>query len=348
MKILIKIVFVTGILLMTCTCSDKNGENQTCTSILGLCRDNAFKQTYLSNFLNEDIIIIKGIAFDVREHGRNIKVIEDLKGNLGEKTSIFVWGAGGCDFSTCVASYGRQEIFAQYEKTDTLIMILKKIDKVCCGIEKPGDFATLTCQHSVLNFSNGNVTGKINIFEQKSTAKWDELQKEWDDFLKSSEKPSWWIKNFMPEPFIIAYNALINFDDCIFIKGLVLDTKHKYGKEIMIISDLKGNFLKEENTFIALGDPDPNRLYSEQFDDLTLYDNRDTLLMLLIPVPDFIKNINDFNEPLEYYETMPYSFSVLKLSNDYVSGYITSCYGIEERMSLEEFQKLLETINDTK
>ena len=44
------------------------------------------------------------------------------------------------------------------------------------------------------------------------------------------------------------------------------------------------------------------------------------------------------------YATIMWAFSVLKLSNNFVSGYITSCYKGEETMSLEEFQKLLNSI----
>ena len=57
------------------------------------CIETSFKENYLNNFNKKEILFIKGIALDVFEYGRKIKVIENLKGNFAGDSSIFVWGA---------------------------------------------------------------------------------------------------------------------------------------------------------------------------------------------------------------------------------------------------------------
>jgi hypothetical protein len=63
--------------------------------------------------------------------------------------------------------------------------------------------------------------------------------------------------------------------------------------------------------------------------------------MLLIPVYGYNEILSDYVEIIGDYATLHDAFSVLKLSNDSVSGYITSCYRGEENMSLIDFQVLL-------
>ena len=336
----IKLLIMTLLIVLACS---ENKDDEHPLSVAVDCMDNAFKQTYLCSYQTNEICLIKGVALEVYEYGRQINVIEDLKGNFFDNSSIFVWGAGmPSNPEVVVMTNERMDNILQYNINDTLIMFVKKIDKVYhgIGIEKVGDFATLGCQRSTLKYSNGYVTGNINLFEATSTEDWNELQKEWDDFLNSNEQPAWWLsKNFMPEPFIFAYNALINYDSFYFVKGLVLDSKEKYGKQMKLITDLKGNFPEAATYFTVWGDCCPDNFRSGRFDNLNFYNDKDTLLMLLLPVPDV--SSWDYVEKSGDFETMSYSFSVLKLSNNYVNGYITSCFRGEEVMEWEKFIELI-------
>ena len=140
----------------------------------------SFKKTYLNTCQDNDIFFIKGIAGEVYEHGRTIKIIEDLKGNLGDKSSIFVWGIGGnCYFTldgmVCYEEH-RTDNIIQYNENDTLIMLVGNPRVFEGGIETYNDYATLGCASSVLKLSNGFVTGRIDNWIEDNTMAWEELQ----------------------------------------------------------------------------------------------------------------------------------------------------------------------------
>jgi len=307
---------------------------------------NSFKFTYLRSRNVQEIYLIKGIAMDIYEYGRNIKIIEDIKGNYNGESSIFVWGEGyPSEDSGFVSIYcNRVDNITNYNEKDTLIMFLYRIDGEYEGfIEKSGDYATLIGSRSTLKFSNNFVIGPINTLWDTETMQWNEFQKECHNFLNSDKKPKWWFyKLCEPKPFCSKY--IWESDSQFFIKGEVVSTENKYGKKIKLIADFKGNFPKELDTFTVWGDDDPKDPTSTRYDDLTQFKNEDILVMVLWQSDFDYNNYQNINEKNGDFTTKNGSFSVLKLTNNYVSGYITSCYGVEERMSLEEFQKLLETI----
>ena len=144
------------------------------------CHLFTFKETYLNNYQDQDISFIKGVALDVNNHGRKIKIIEDLKGNLTGKSSIFVWGASSTSFCD---HKGRQDLridyITQYHKNDTLIMLIKNARKRFYGdIERSSDYSTLGgCYSSVLKLSNNSVTvHRTSVYEGMETMPWDEFQ----------------------------------------------------------------------------------------------------------------------------------------------------------------------------
>jgi len=294
----------------------------------------SFKQTYLEHFQNDDFFLIKGVALDVNKHGREIKVIEDLKGNFTGKSSIFVWGTTGS--SSCGNNPdARMDYITQYQKNDTLIMFVEKVQSNK-KIERSGDYTTLNCFASVLKLSNGYVTGYINIWGV--AVLWEELKNELQTRLNSYEEPDLW--QLIPDPFYIAYKGIESRKGASyhFIKGLVLDY-YKDGIKIEVISDLIGNFPEETKTTIVWGHSS-QYLLGGLLDDLKLYNRQDTLLMLLRQVK-MSGEINSKGVKEGDYSTLPYTFSVLKLLENNVTGYITSCYKGEETMSWEEFQELL-------
>jgi len=134
----------------------------------------SFIEGYRDTFNNKnegfsEVFLIKGIASDVYEYGRTIKVIEDLKGNFVGDSSIFVWGdyISGFDFGSfhCM-SVERMDDITKYQENDTLIMLVFSVgyEQEQC-LETFGDYVTVTCAHSVLKFSNGFVTGHITPFD---------------------------------------------------------------------------------------------------------------------------------------------------------------------------------------
>jgi len=143
-----------------------------------------FKETYLRYYQDEETFYIKGVTSNVKNHGRNINVFEDLKGNLAGKTSIFVWGASSISFCD---HKGRQDKrvddITQYHKSDTLIMLIKKSRKRFLGdIERSSDYSTIGgCHQSVLEFSDNSVSGPID--KGITSMSWDEFQ----EFLNSNK-----------------------------------------------------------------------------------------------------------------------------------------------------------------
>ena len=146
------------------------------------CLEVSFTENYLSNFQKDEVFFIKGVAMDVFEYGRTIKVIEDLKGNFIGESSIFVWGAGFpsnvSEFEACM-TVERWDIITQYQENDTLIMLINPVCFENC-LEIFGDYTTISCAFSVLKLSNGFVTGYIHPWEilwEQTTISLEELQK---------------------------------------------------------------------------------------------------------------------------------------------------------------------------
>ena len=147
------------------------------------CEPHTFKDTYLKYFPNNEFFFIKGIALDVNKHGREIKIVEDLKGNLMGVSSIFVWGGSNTSFCGKKEQVdGRMDRITQYNCNDTLIMFIQKATKrFSRDAERLSDYATLQCYPSVLKLSNGYVNGYINSWGE--TMLWKELQKELEELL---------------------------------------------------------------------------------------------------------------------------------------------------------------------
>ena len=161
------------------------------------CSETSFKENYLKNFQKNEVFFIKGVALDVFEYGRTIKVIEDLKGNYTGESSIFVWGTGFpsnvSEFEACM-TVERWDIITQYQENDTLLILVSPVVFENC-LETFGDYATITCAYSVLKLLNGFVTGYIHPWGDlwgETTMPWEELQ---ELLLNSTEIQSVKIKN---------------------------------------------------------------------------------------------------------------------------------------------------------
>ena len=134
----------------------------------------SFKESYAYYSHQGNVIFIKGVALDVVEYGRHIKVIEDLKGNFTGDSTILVWGAGSFSIGVCMSNE-KLDHLALYQENDTLIMLVKPVTFENC-LEVFGGFTTFDCSISVLKLSNGNVTGRIARTWEETTMPWDEFQ----------------------------------------------------------------------------------------------------------------------------------------------------------------------------
>ena len=147
-----------------------------------------------------------------------------------------------------------------------------------------------------------------------------------------------------------------NGNETYFIKGIAGNIVDGYGCKIKFIEDLKGNFSKKVNTtFTVWGNIDGCR--ADNFND---YNYQDTLIMLLNPARDRKFKITGneskpYHEKVGDYVTMGCGISVLKLSENYVTGcilgkIIINHNGYETKICsadtlyYQEFQKLLEEI----
>ena len=186
MKTGLKITALSAVLLMLATiiigCDNKPCK---CEDLLEVTKGTCIGYSFidkLSKLLNSEqhstdiFFLIKGEALYAIEHGRRVRLMKDLKGNFPENVDVFtVWGAGGFRFITT----GRTDYLARdWNSNDTLFMLLLPYDKnetemlinelslrgqlECLPLlwfEKPGDFRTITCQHSVVRLSGNYVTG---------------------------------------------------------------------------------------------------------------------------------------------------------------------------------------------
>jgi len=135
-------------------------------------------------------------------------------------------------------------------------------------------------------------------------------------------------------------NYLNNFqkDEVFFIKGVALDV-FEYGRTIEVIEDLKGDFTGESSIFVwGAGNPPSGCMTIERWDIITRYQENDTLIMLVYPVV-YENCLETFGD----YTTITCAFSVLKLSNDSVTGHIYPWGDLwgETTMPWKELQKLL-------
>jgi hypothetical protein len=129
-----------------------------CNSVIACdCYSDApytFASNYLSNYNSNDVFFVKGVKLKTEYYGIQLKVIEDMKGNIQEE-NITVWGDNG---NSC-----RIDFITSYNDNDTLCMLIRKISLPDWeNIETVEDYAIIACAYSVMQFSNGYITGRIN------------------------------------------------------------------------------------------------------------------------------------------------------------------------------------------
>ena len=142
------------------------------------CGGVSFVENYLENIQRNGIFFVKGEALEVYRYGRNIRVIEDLKGNFGN-TSFFIWGMEMGTGRHCTTEPNKVDFITRYNVGDTLIVIFERARRRFRGdLENNSHFTTIACSHSVLKFFNDSVTGAIHYPWYWQTMSWLELQEE--------------------------------------------------------------------------------------------------------------------------------------------------------------------------
>ena len=142
--------------------------------------------------------------------------------------------------------------------------------------------------------------------------------------------------------FIENYAENYQKEDVYFIKGIASNFEHEGGLNIKPIEDLKRNFPENVNTFIAWGGYNPENCFLNRLDNLSIYKNQDTLIMLLTPSSAW----QYFSVPEKRgdFATITCAFSVLRLSDGFVTGYILPYEEKDkwwENMSQEESNSIL-------
>ena len=144
------------------------------------------------------------------------------------------------------------------------------------------------------------------------------------------------IKCLWASSFFEGVSRRSNSNDTYVIKGIVLDKiEHELnGLNIKLIEDLKGNFPEKVNDFTAWGVTYADLLRK---DYLSLYDKQDVLIMHLT------RSEGISPEKSNDYCTITCTHSVVKLSDDYVTGRILyDEEGWWEGMSLEDLRSYAE------
>ena len=193
----VKLCTVCALFFVISNCSDQNEECECELPSLSIgmavnCPVYSFMEGVSMYSECSNVYVIKGIALDEYEYGRNIQLVEDLKGNFPKDVDTFVaWGDGRIGIAV-----DRSDYLNIYDNQDVLIMLLMSVRNLAesvppefTWIEKPEDYCTFPCVKSVLRLSDGYVTGIIapcDVLEDQ-TMPWNDFQKELKKLLKSKK-----------------------------------------------------------------------------------------------------------------------------------------------------------------
>ncbi|MDR1120365.1 MAG: hypothetical protein LBM08_05565 [Dysgonamonadaceae bacterium] len=239
MKRIVEITFLISILSIFAGCSQENGNenlNQPPSNSADCFYTRGFVETYRDAIAHDEIFFVKGEVTASGRYGKNVKIIEDIKGNFKETPSITLWNHwefGVADLNCGVG--GR------------MLVLMSKIGGTSDSWTKQriGDYCTMDCSVSTLLFSDrGEVTGFINTHGEKITVPWKELQ----ELLSSSCRSN--------RDFVETFHANIGRENVFFIKGTVMtDERFSCGIKIKPVKDLKGNF-EEDASIVVWGKGD--------------------------------------------------------------------------------------------
>ncbi|MDR2233613.1 MAG: hypothetical protein LBE56_10895 [Tannerella sp.] len=129
----------------------------------GDCELYSFLEGVAKTKCKSNRFLIKGRVTGAYEYGLTIKLIEDLKGNFPENNNntFTVWGSNGRTDRVDRLDIG-------YDEQEMLIMLVMPAvgrsedwDPDYIWLEQSGDYATMTCQFSVVVLQGDQVTGYL-------------------------------------------------------------------------------------------------------------------------------------------------------------------------------------------
>jgi hypothetical protein len=172
MKRIIEIALFAGILSMIAGCSDNGNSNEHLNQPPSNSADcwwylKGFTDTYRDCMEHDGVYFAKVEVTAAGSYGMKANIIEDIKGNFKENSSITLWSHWEFGAST-----------RRYKVNDVLLILMSRIDDVgnSWAGERHGDYLTIGCSTSILLFSEGNVTGRINTNGEEITVPWQDLQ----------------------------------------------------------------------------------------------------------------------------------------------------------------------------
>jgi len=132
-----------------------------------------------------DYYIIRGIVKSepIENAGREFQIIDDLKGNFGEASSLTLWGEYAAN-----GQWNEDNVYDfRYNKGDTLILFVTKSSWTAeDGIEREF-YNVLICDCRILNFSEGNVIGRINEPSSEETMPYQQFVEQLNQILSNNE-----------------------------------------------------------------------------------------------------------------------------------------------------------------
>ena len=172
-----------------------------------------------------------------------------------------------------------------------------------------------------------------------------------EDELQKTEIEPLLSYSCMVSSFLEGVSMYSNDNNTYIIKGIV-SNKTETGLNIRLVEDLKGNFPKNVNTFFVWGGAN-TFIESHILDNLLMYNKQDALIMHLTPAlvlpAEMIPEGHTWLGKQGDYSPLNCAYSVVKLSDDYVTGYIFSAKISDDRredsLLSEEQTSHMETAN---
>ena len=150
-------------------CSQKDDMHQEEDASV-MCLDCSSVQDFITtandkDYFGEEIFFIMGEVQEVFKYGYRINILEDLRGNYKDKSSITVR-----EWDVCSGH------MSYYNAGETLIMLIIPPTTQLADFGRSIDFETITCCYTVLKYANDSVTGYISELSKHETMLLSDLQ----------------------------------------------------------------------------------------------------------------------------------------------------------------------------
>ncbi|MDR1737674.1 MAG: hypothetical protein LBR66_02485 [Candidatus Symbiothrix sp.] len=136
-----------------------------------------------------DYYIVRGIVKSepIEYAGREFQIIDDLKGNFGEASSLTLWGEYAAN-----GQWNEDNVYDfRYNKGDTLILFVTKSSWIAEDDVEYEYYQISICGGCrILNFSEGNVIGYINELSSEETMPYEQFVEQLNQILNNQDDSS--------------------------------------------------------------------------------------------------------------------------------------------------------------